>query len=432
VWCGLNDEGRKLHSALGDISVLVEGADKNESKIESWHAWRDGRARVMITKPSIFGFGMNFQFCHKMGFLGLGDSYEQYYQAIRRCWRFGQTSPVDACVVISDCEVGVAENVRKKERAAAMVAKEVISEMSDYEKRAIRGNGDIAPPHQVTHESGVDWDAYCGDSIEWLRASDADRWGLSVYSPPFMELYVYSSTERDIGNSRGPDEFFEHYRYLISELLRTTVPGRHTCVHVSQVPSIKYVDGFIGMKDFRGRVVSEYVDRGWIYHGEVVIDKDPQVQAIRTKSKGLLFATLRRDSSWLRPALADYILVFRKPGENPERILPDDITHEDWIRWARPVWYGIKETDVLNFRAARGEKDEKHICPLQLEVIERCVKLWSNPGDVVCSPFMGIGSEGWVSLRLGRKFAGCELKHEYFTQAHKHLSGARAQMELDI
>ena len=432
VWCGLNDEGRKLHAALNGGSVLVEGADSGDKKMDSWRAWRDGDVRVMITKPSIFGFGMNFQFCHKMAFLGLGDSYEQYYQAIRRCWRFGQTEQVDVTVVISDCESAVAENVHKKEIAAATTAKEVIAEMGEYEKRAIQNGGINEDDHQIIHDHGSDWDSYCGDSVEWLETVGDNTWGLSVYSPPFMELYVYSSSSRDMGNSRNPDEFFAHYKYLIDELLRTTKPGRHTCVHVSQVPSIKYVDGFIGLKDFRGRVVSEYVDRGWIYHGEVVIDKDPQVQAIRTKSKGLLFATLKRDSSWLRPALADYILVFRKPGENMERIKPDDITSEDWISWARPVWYGIKETEVLNFREARAEKDEKHICPLQLGVIERCVKLWSNPGDLVCSPFMGIGSEGWVSLRLGRKFAGCELKPEYYSQALKHLTTAQAQMEFDL
>jgi len=432
VWCGLNKEGRDLHAELKPDSVLVEGSNKPHEKIDAWHKWRDGRARVMITKPSIFGFGMNFQFCNQMAFLGLGDSYEQYYQAIRRCWRFGQESPVDVHIVVSDSESVIVTNVREKEHTASQTAMEVIEEMRDYERKAVMGQPNGASEHNLISDGGVGWNAHCGDSIEWLRGVSDDSWGLSVYSPPFVDLYTYSSSERDMGNNRGWGEFFTHYQYLISELLRTTMPGRHTCVHVSQIPSIKYVDGFIGLKDFRGRVVSEYVDKGWIYHGEVVIDKDPQVQAIRTKTKGLLFATLKRDSAWLRPALADYILVFRKPGENPAKILPTDITHENWIQWARPVWYGIKETNVLNFRQARGEKDEKHICPLQLEVIERCVKLWSNPDDVVCSPFMGIGSEGWVALREGRRFAGCELKPEYYTQALKHLSAARAQMELTL
>lgn len=434
VWCGLNTEGQKLHAVLGkDASLLVEGATPPDKKIHHWQTWRDGGAQTLITKPSIFGFGMNFQHCHNMAFLGLGDSYEQYYQAMRRCWRYGQTSPVSVDIITSEAEMAVLDNVKRKERIALQTAKEVIQAMRDYEVLEIQGkdtadtNGGI-----MTQEKHKNWELTWGDSAEWLQTLDPESVGLSVFSPPFINLYVYTDSQRDIGNNRDDEKYYDHFRYIIKGLIRATKPGRLCCVHVAQVPSIKYVDGFIGVKDYRGRVVSEFVDAGFIYHGEVTIDKNPQVQAIRTKARGLLFASLKKDSSWLRPALADYILVFRKPGENQIPIQPVDVSHEEWIQWAHPVWYDIRETEVLYFRGARGEDDVKHICPLQLEVIERCIKLWSNPGDVVCSPFAGIGSEGYVALQKNRKFVGCELKQEYYNQSIKHLKAAESQYELDV
>jgi hypothetical protein len=244
-----------------------------------------------------------------------------------------------------------------------------------------------------------------------------------VFSPPFMSLFTYSPTERDLGNSKSAPEFFAHFNYIIDELLRVTAPGRNCCVHASQVSATLGHDGYIGLKDFRGKTIEAFEGRGWVYHGEVCIDKDPQAQAIRTHSKALLFVQLRKDSSWLRPALADCILVFRKPGDNATPITPD-ITNDQWIEWARPVWYGIKETDTLNTAVAKENADERHICPLQLGTIERCVKLWSNPGDLVLSPFAGIGSEGFVSLRFGRRFHGIELKPSYYRSAVTNLRRA--------
>jgi DNA modification methylase len=278
-------------------------------------------------------------------------------------------------------------------------------------------------------EQGADWTLVNGDCIQEMEHLADDAVDLSVYSPPFIALYTYTDSEHDMGNSATTAEFFEHFGYMQRALLRVTKPGRITCVHVAQVPAMLSRDGYIGMKDFRGDTIRAYEANGWIYHGEVCIDKDPQAQAIRTKSKSLLFVQLRKDSSWMRMALADYILLFRKHGENPSPVLPD-ITNEEWIEWARPIWYGIRESDTLQVAEARADDDERHVCPLQLGTIERCVRLWSNPGDLVLSPFAGIGSEGYESVRLGRRFLGIELKATYYELAIKNMraaEGAKAQ-----
>lgn len=293
-----------------------------------------------------------------------------------------------------------------------------------------------------------DYALYNGDSVEVLQGIPDDSVDLSIYSPPFMSLYTYSPSDRDVGNSGSDEEFLAHYRFIITELLRTTKPGRNTCVHTADIPTMLGRDGVIGLKDFPGLAIQEYTKAGWIYHGRVTIDKNPQAQALRTHSKGLLFSQMEKDSSWSRPALGDYILVFRKPGENAVPIKPD-VTRQEWILWARAVWYaadytpgswdgegdqtrksgeanlyGIRETDTLQYRSARDNDDERHICPLQLGTIERCVRLWSNKGETVLSPFAGIGSEGYQSLKLGRKFIGIELKESYFRVASKNLERA--------
>jgi len=273
---------------------------------------------------------------------------------------------------------------------------------------------------------GKDWTLINGDCVEALAEVAENQVDLSVYSPPFMSLYTYTASDRDLGNCRNADEFFAHFGFVIRGLLRATKPGRLTCCHVAQVPAMLERDGYIGLKDFRGMTIAAYQQAGWIYHGEVCIDKDPQAQAIRTKSKGLLFVQMRKDSSWSRQALADYILIFRKPGENLVPVQPD-ITNDDWIEWARPIWYGIRESDTLQVAEGRDADDERHICPLQLGTIERCIRLWSNPGELVLSPFAGIGSEGYEAVRLGRRFLGMELKPSYAALAVRNLRLAEAQ-----
>jgi DNA modification methylase len=423
AWVGLNDEGRELAGLLADQAVLLEGAQSVEEKEERLQQFLSGQARVLITKARISGFGLNLQRCARMVFVGLNDSYEQYYQCVRRCWRFGQTRPVEVHVIITEPETAVLKNVLDKEREAERMGKKLLSHVAEYERAEIEESARTGFDYVADQEWGDGWRMFQGDSAELMRAIEDGYVDLSVFSPPFSTLYTYSDTERDLGNSRSDEEFWQHMRYISTELLRVTKPGRLACVHVSQLPTTLATHQVIGLKDFRGSTIEHFKESGWVYHGEVCIDKDPQAQAIRTHSKGLLFVQLRKDASWLRPALADYILVFRAPGDNAVAIHPD-ISNEDWIEWARPIWYGIRESGTLNAREARGRDDERHICPLQLGVIERCIRLWSNPGETVFSPFAGIGSEGHEAVRLGRKFIGIELKPEYYAVACKNLRRA--------
>ena len=286
--------------------------------------------------------------------------------------------------------------------------------------------------HYETDEaSGERWKLMLGDSCERMKEIDDESVDLSVYSPPFASLFTYSPSHRDLGNSFDRDEFFQHFGFIIRENLRITKPGRMACVHVQQLTTTKSTHGVIGMTDFRGQVIAAFQEDGWIYHGEITVNKDPQAQAIRTKAQALMFQTLNRDSASSRPALADYLIVFRKPGDNQVPIKPT-CTNEQWIEWAQPVWWNIRETDTLNFRSARDSGDEKHICPLQLPFIERCVRLWSNPDELVFSPFTGIGSEGFVSLHQGRRFLGIELKRSYWKTAVDHLEKAAGQIKMEI
>lgn len=281
-------------------------------------------------------------------------------------------------------------------------------------------------PYIEDDAHGNGWHLMLGDSCERLAEVDENSVDLAVYSPPFASLFTYSPSMRDLGNSSSRGEFLEHYGYISRGILRTLKPGRLCVVHVQQLTTTKVTHGVIAMTDFRGDVIRRHVDDGWLFHGEVTIDKDPQAQAIRTKAHSLMFQTLRRDATGNRPALADYLLIFRKPGENAVPVTPTEygVTNDDWIQWARPVWYGIRETNVLNVVVARSNEDERHIAPLQLDLIERCVRLWTNPGELVLSPFAGIGSEGYESVRLGRRFVGCELKPAYWKVACENLAVA--------
>ena len=294
------------------------------------------------------------------------------------------------------------------------------------------GHDDLAGVSYATDDvRGLGWHLMLGDSCERLAEVPDDSVDLAVYSPPFASLFTYSPSDRDLGNCADREEFIEHYGFIIREMLRVTRPGRINAVHVQQLTTMKSTHGYVGLTDFRGRVIQAHIDAGWIFHGEVTVDKCPQAQAIRTKAQSLMFVQLHRDSAMSRPALADYVLMFRKPGENATPV-NGDVDNETWIQWARPVWYDIRETDTLNAAVARDDADERHICPLQLPLIERCVRLWSNPGETVMSPFAGIGSEGVVAVRHGRRFVGCELKASYWRTAAANIKAVEQQTVLDI
>lgn len=279
----------------------------------------------------------------------------------------------------------------------------------------------------IDDASGDGWRLMLGDACERLTELDTGSVDLSVCSPPFAQLYNYSPSPRDLSNSRDRGEFLEHYRFVIREQLRVTRPGRIAAVHVADITQQKVLHGVIGLTDFSGEIVRAFTDEGWIFDGRVTVDKDPQAQAIRTKSHSLLFVTKDRDASMLRPALPDYLLKFRKPGDNPVPV-KSDVTNEEWIKWARPVWLDIRETNTLNTRVAKEDADERHICPLQLDFIERCIRLWSNRGELVLSTFAGIGSEGVVAVEQGRRFVGIELKGSYWKTAVRNMQDAEARI----
>lgn len=278
---------------------------------------------------------------------------------------------------------------------------------------------------------GEGWAAYNGDCVSVLSQFPDECIDFSVYSPPFGSLFVYSESAADMGNSTD-EEFSEHYGYLVREKFRLTKPGRLTAVHCSDLPMTKWKDGAVGIKDFSGDIIRIHEAAGWILHGRRTIWKCPVVEMTRTKHVGLLYKQLQKDSAKSRGGMPDYLLTFVKPGENAEPIrhTPADFPLEQWQEWASPVWMTVDQSNVLNVKAAKSQNDERHLCPLQLDVIERAVIMWSNEGDTVLSPFMGIGSEGFVSIKMGRKFIGTELKESYFRQAAEYLRSASSQMAL--
>lgn len=419
VFCDLNDESSALTKAIAD-AIEVTGSDTAERKENAILAFAEGRQRVMVSKAAIVGWGVNLQNCAHMVFVGADHSYEKFHQTVRRCWRFGQERSVNVHLVRTSADGRVAHNLeRKRLEHEAMVKGMVTAVESEIGRKRVEHVEGV-------RESGRGWEMRQGDCVELLREIREESIGFSVYSPPFASLYTYSDSDRDMGNCRDHDEFFQHYTFLLRELYRVTKPGRLSSVHCMIMPTSKSRDGVIGLTDFPGRIIAAHQAAGWVYHSDVVIWKDPVTAMQRTKALGLLWKQIQKDSCMSRMGLPDRVVTFRKPGDNGEPVghSKTEFPVDQWQRWASPVWDDINPSDTLQYQSAREEKDERHICPLQLEVIRRCVRLWSNPGDLVLSPFSGIGSEGYVALQEGRAFTGCELKPSYFRQAVANLKAA--------
>jgi superfamily II DNA or RNA helicase len=433
IWCNLNSESH-LAASLIPAATEVQGSDNRDQKEERMLGFSAGLYRVMVSKPSIAGYGMNWQHCPNVIFLGLSDSYEQFYQAIRRCWRFGQKKQVECYIVTSSQEGAVTENIKRKEKDAAKMAEEMVNNMHELNQQEVRG----VHSHDkqiVIHRIDSDpidfaWTLHLGDCVDVVSKFPSNSLQYSIFSPPFASLYTYSALPNDMGNCRTHAEFYEHFSYLTKELQRATMPGRLLSFHCMNLPISKERDGYIGIADFRGDLIRLFQDAGFIYHSEVCIWKDPVTAMQRTKALGLLHKQIKKDSCMSRQGIADYLVTMRKHGDNPERV-----THTNesfpvslWQNYASPVWMDINPSDTLQRESAREHEDERHICPLQLEVIRRAIRLWTNPGDEVFSPFAGIGSEGYVAIQEGRRFLGVELKESYYRQAVENLRNARKTM----
>ena len=429
IWCHLNDEAELLNQLIDD-SVNVQGSDSPESKAKNLLGFAHGDVRVMISKAKIAGYGLNWQHCARMAFVGLDDSFEKFYQAVRRCYRFGQKRNVQVHMFTAENEGQILANLKRKEVQHHEMSANMIEHMKDIMNKELAGQENIVDEYREDTFNGDGFTVHLGDCVKWSRRMTDNSVDYSVFSPPFADLFVYSNSDHDMGNCKNDQEFVEQLKFLISELFRVLKPGRNVSFHCMNLPTTKMRQGFIGLRDFRGDLIRAFQDAGFIYHSEVCIWKDPVVAMQRTKALGLLHKTIRENSTMSRMGLPDYVVTMRKPGDIEERVTHgDDLPVHMWQKYASPIWDDIDQGRTLNKMPARDENDEKHMCPLQLDVIERCIHLWTNKGDVVFSPFTGIGSEGYTAIKMGRKFIGTELKPQYFELACLNITDASKEQQ---
>lgn len=425
IWCHLNDEAELLQSMIPG-SVNVQGSDSAEVKTKGMMDFTHGKLRVLISKPKICGFGMNWQHCARMAFVGLDDSFEKFYQAVRRCYRFGQKRNVQVHLFTAENEGQILANLKRKETQHHEMSANMIEHMKDIMNQELAGQVNIVDEYKEDTYHGEGFTVHLGDCVKWTQRMANDSIDYSVFSPPFADLFVYSNSDHDMGNCKDDAEFVAQLKFLISELFRVLKPGRNVSFHCMNLPTTKMRQGFIGLRDFRGDLIRAFQDAGFIYHSEVCIWKDPVVAMQRTKALGLLHKTIRENSTMSRMGLPDYVVTMRKPGDCEERVTHgDDLPVMMWQKYASPIWDDINQGRTLNKLPARDENDEKHMCPLQLDVIERCIHLWTNKNDLVFSPFTGIGSEGYTAVKMGRRFIGTELKPQYWDLACQNIQDAR-------
>lgn len=428
VWCNTNLESDMLKKAIPN-AIEVKGSDTAKYKENAANGFVSGEHRVLISKSGIFGYGMNWQHCRNVAFVGLSYSFEDFYQALRRSYRFGQKQEVNAYIVHATTEGAIMKTIKRKITQHEEMQSQMKIAAECFRESTNRKN---IMKTDINKQEGDGWTVYHGDCVRVAKEIEDHSIDFSVFSPPFADLFTYSNDPQDMGNCDGLEDFTAHFEILIEEMKRIMVPGREIAVHCVDLLSTKWKHGAIQFQDFSGEIIRAFWRHGFLFHSRICIWKSPVTEMQRTKAHGLLHATLKKDSSDSRVGCADYLLVFKAPGKNPKPVVKNanDYPVSWWQEVASPVWMTVDQGNVLNKNGAKDHKDEKHICPLQLDVIERAVTLWSNPGDLVYSPFTGIGSEGYKSIQLGRKFIGSELKESYFNQACQNLTNANAQLSL--
>lgn len=434
IWVNQNEEAETLKSILSGYDYReVRGSDSTEKKEKDLMDFANSKYKILVTKSKIAGHGMNFQHCHNQIFASLDFSFEKLYQSVRRSYRFGQKEKVNIHLITTDTMDNVTESIKEKERMFTELREEM-QHIINYERRQYMKPIDTSEDF-ISKEVRL----LRGDCVQRISEIEDESVGYSIFSPPFSSLYTYSDHLEDLGNSRDYNEFFQHFKFLTNEIYRIIQPGRLVSIHCMNLPTTKQHSGYIGLEDFRGDIIRLFQDCGFIYHSEVCIWKDPVVAMQRTKALGLLHKQVKKDSSMCRQGVPDYLVTMRKPGENKKRIAGEfdhfqgdantftntgNLSIDIWQRYASPVWMDINQSNTLQYRSAREDNDERHICPLQLDVIHRGLQMWSAPDDIVFTPFMGIGSEIYEAVKLGRRGIGIELKDSYFKQAVANIKSA--------
>lgn len=420
IWIGHDEEGELLRSLIPD-AIEVKGSDNKGVKKERLLGFGNGDFRVLITKLKIAQFGLNYQNCHNQIFASLDFSFESTYQGIRRSYRFGQTNEVNIYLIVTDTMQNVRKSFDEKQNSFLDMQKSMTESMNrNINNKVSLSKMDVSKSYQSE---------YCniqlGDCVQLIQSVPDESVGFSIFSPPFAELYTYSDKLEDMGNSKDYKEFFTAFKFLVKELYRVMWSGRNVAVHCMDLPIQKGKEGYIGLRDFSGMILEAFTEVGFIYHSRVTIWKNPVTEMQRTKALGLLHKQVKKDAAMSRVGIPDYLMVFRKEGVH-EHPVHCDISVDTWQKYASPVWMDIDYSNTLNGVKGRDKNDEKHICPLQLNTIERAITLWSNKDDIVFTPFLGIGSEVYQAIKLGRLGLGFELKESYFNEAIKNCKQAES------
>jgi DNA modification methylase len=420
IWVKQNEEADAIKKLIPE-AVEVRGSDSPEYKEKMLLGFANNDFRVLLTKTKIAQYGLNYQNCRNQVFASLDFSFEGLYQSIRRSYRFGQKNEVNIYMITTDTMSNVIESINKKQKQFRIM-QEKMSDAVNVDLNIDKLNVDVNINEEVSNEW---YSIKRGDCVQLIQSVASESVGLSVFSPPFAELYTYSSHIEDMGNSKDYNEFLTQFQFLVRELYRVLKSGRNVAVHCMDLPIQKGKEGYIGLRDFSGMILKAFEEEGFVYHSRITIWKDPVVEMQRTKALGLLHKQVKKDSTMSRVGIPDYVMIFRKDGERIDPVTNTNIPVDLWQKIASPVWMDIDYGKTLQgFRNAREDKDEKHICPLQLDTIERLILLYSNERDTVLTPFMGIGSEVYQAVKMNRKGIGFELKQSYFDLAKKNVAVA--------